>query len=232
MEFQPEPRSIGDTVGGHMDPNSTMPSTIGRSFYSGSASPARLERIEEGQGFLHAGVQETPGMQVMLPTQEPPPEIIPHATNEPTPPSLAHLDSSNIIGRLEDCYQYVHYDEDVRGLGIHVKWGPPQPYAETVVESGESEKRGVTRGDIIAEVNGIETYGRTKDELLPLLGLRPLTMKIYRSSACASCGHYFLPNETICQNCNAMRPVCSCGQPLSPNAVFCRKCGAKQEINC
>jgi membrane-associated protease RseP (regulator of RpoE activity) len=76
----------------------------------------------------------------------------------------------------------VHFMQEKRwnSLQCAVEWKDP-PLVAKVVRNGAAERRGIREGDRILELNGTETDGKSRAELLPLLGQRPLTIKVERT---------------------------------------------------
>jgi hypothetical protein len=194
-------------------------SVVGRT----SEPPGKVENNQERRPFLEADTQDrclqmAAAEKVLVP--EPPPEL--------TSSTVREALSGACATRIDTGYHTVYFDQNVpRGrLGFRVSWEAQQPFACVVVPGGEADRQGIIAGDILAEINGLATNGRTKDELFPRLSVRPLTLKLYRNSACDSCGYACLPNETFCSKCGKKRRICTCGEIFVPDAVFCRRCGA------
>ena len=72
------------------------------------------------------------------------------------------------------CLQF-EFDERVQKLGFEVVWAD-RPCVGSVVPNGEAERVGLVAGAVITEMNGISTLNKSRDELMPLLKLRPLRL--------------------------------------------------------
>jgi predicted metalloprotease with PDZ domain len=75
--------------------------------------------------------------------------------------------------------QYVEtFTEAVKELAFEVEWIQPAPVVVEVGPDGAAERRGIRAGDRILEVNGAETEGLSREQLLPILRQRPLILKL------------------------------------------------------
>jgi len=63
-------------------------------------------------------------------------------------------------------------------LQCKVQWDQPAPIVVELAPDGGAQRHGISAGDLILEVNGIETEGLSREQLLPLLQQRPLTLKL------------------------------------------------------
>jgi len=66
--------------------------------------------------------------------------------------------------------------EGVKKLGFEVLWESEWPSVLAVLPEGEAQRLGVEAGDVLKEINGTCTRGRTRDELMPRLKERPLEL--------------------------------------------------------
>lgn len=74
------------------------------------------------------------------------------------------------------------FGEQVKRLEFEVEWKDEQPSSGVVKPGGEADQRGMVRDDRIIEINGKRTSGKGRDDLLPLLKQRPLTLKVDREA--------------------------------------------------
>jgi len=79
----------------------------------------------------------------------------------------------------------VEFGEEVGRLGFEVLWDGAWPAVSNVAPEGEAARRGVAVGDLLREVNGTCTLGKSRSELLPLLKQRPLRLKLSSVPAAA-----------------------------------------------
>mmetsp|Transcript_120607 Transcript_120607/g.208567 ORF Transcript_120607/g.208567 Transcript_120607/m.208567 type:complete len:504 (-) Transcript_120607:26-1537(-) len=77
-------------------------------------------------------------------------------------------------------YHNIYFEEQVEELQFRIAWDTEQPVTLAVKPGGESERRGMRSGDILVEINHSKTLGRTREELLPILAVRPLHLKVER----------------------------------------------------
>jgi hypothetical protein len=77
----------------------------------------------------------------------------------------------------------VYFDEQVGALGFEVAWNLPKadpkeedsrPVVTHVAQDSPANKEGVEPGQVLIAINGAETSGRSRGDLLPLLCSRPL----------------------------------------------------------
>eukprot|EP00929_Paragymnodinium_shiwhaense_P003596 TRINITY_DN104196_c0_g1_i1.p1 TRINITY_DN104196_c0_g1~~TRINITY_DN104196_c0_g1_i1.p1 ORF type:complete len:501 (-),score=112.36 TRINITY_DN104196_c0_g1_i1:59-1561(-) len=73
------------------------------------------------------------------------------------------------------------FDASAARLEFDVEWIDPEPRVGEVNEGGAAHQRGIMKGDIITEIRGTPTSGRSRADLLPLLKARPLYMKLRRA---------------------------------------------------
>lgn len=66
------------------------------------------------------------------------------------------------------------FGEQVSSLQFRISWDGEQPMILAVIPGGEAEKQGLWAGDVLTEINGTMTLGRPREELLPILAVRPL----------------------------------------------------------
>lgn len=99
----------------------------------------------------------------------------------------AALQSGNAVGTSPkargDCVVFrlhVYFDNEVKRLEFEVAWKDQQPEVGTVRPGGEAERRGMVPGDRIVEIGGVNTMGKGREQLLPLLKGRPLLLKVDR----------------------------------------------------
>jgi hypothetical protein len=133
--------------------------------------------------------------------QEPPPEVTSISDG------LADRDSGDRAAQMQSGYISINFDQNVPPgrLGFRVSWEAQQPFACVVIPGGKADQQGIIPGDILTEINGLATSGKTKDELFPRLSMRPLNLKLYRNAVCTSCGYTCLPNESFCTKCGTKR---------------------------
>eukprot|EP00931_Biecheleriopsis_adriatica_P065678 TRINITY_DN40172_c0_g1_i1.p1 TRINITY_DN40172_c0_g1~~TRINITY_DN40172_c0_g1_i1.p1 ORF type:complete len:483 (+),score=141.02 TRINITY_DN40172_c0_g1_i1:72-1520(+) len=70
----------------------------------------------------------------------------------------------------------LHFGEHVKRLGFEVLWELERPSVGNVQPGGEAESAGLISGMVLTEINGTATLGRARDELMPLLKVRPLEL--------------------------------------------------------
>mmetsp|Transcript_45539 Transcript_45539/g.97642 ORF Transcript_45539/g.97642 Transcript_45539/m.97642 type:complete len:493 (+) Transcript_45539:63-1541(+) len=75
----------------------------------------------------------------------------------------------------------VQFGEDVKKLGFEVLWETEWPSVLKVLAGGSAEAAGVAAGDVIYAINGTCTQGRSRDEMMPLLKIRPLELQLKQS---------------------------------------------------
>eukprot|EP00931_Biecheleriopsis_adriatica_P003955 TRINITY_DN10569_c0_g3_i1.p1 TRINITY_DN10569_c0_g3~~TRINITY_DN10569_c0_g3_i1.p1 ORF type:complete len:721 (+),score=117.48 TRINITY_DN10569_c0_g3_i1:74-2236(+) len=79
------------------------------------------------------------------------------------------------------------FGEEVQAhLGFKVLWGKDstdRPAIQRVDEDSAAHSRGICPGDILVAINGVATVGRAREDLLPLLRLRPLQIELVRRGA-------------------------------------------------
>ncbi|CAE7647058.1 lsg1 [Symbiodinium sp. CCMP2456] len=73
----------------------------------------------------------------------------------------------------------LHFDEHVKKLGFEIVWEAERPCVGSVVPGGEAERAGLVPGAVIMDMNGISTLGKSRDELMPLLKIRPLQLNAH-----------------------------------------------------
>eukprot|EP00416_Gambierdiscus_australes_P033676 CAMPEP_0171114870 /NCGR_PEP_ID=MMETSP0766_2-20121228/86375_1 /TAXON_ID=439317 /ORGANISM="Gambierdiscus australes, Strain CAWD 149" /LENGTH=184 /DNA_ID=CAMNT_0011577183 /DNA_START=1 /DNA_END=555 /DNA_ORIENTATION=+ len=76
----------------------------------------------------------------------------------------------------------VRFGEDVKRLGFEVLWEDERPKVGNVVADGEALKSGLLTGDVLMEIAGSDTLGKSRDELMPLLKVRPLQLNLLRNN--------------------------------------------------
>lgn len=76
--------------------------------------------------------------------------------------------------------KYFFFDKHISKLEFRVEWGAGRPAALDIKPGGVAEEKGIMSGDVLVEMNGTETRGRSRDELLPILAERPLLLKVER----------------------------------------------------
>jgi len=86
--------------------------------------------------------------------------------------------SSNLPQNV--CLLHKFFDEGAKRLEFEIEWQHARPAVGVVKPGGQAERRGVVQGDQIVEIAGQSTEGKGRDELLPLLKERPLSLKIHR----------------------------------------------------
>ncbi|CAE7203291.1 lsg1 [Symbiodinium sp. CCMP2592] len=73
----------------------------------------------------------------------------------------------------------LHFDEHVKKLGFEIVWEAERPCVGSIVPGGEAERAGLVPGAVIMDMNGISTLGKSRDELMPLLKIRPLQLNAH-----------------------------------------------------
>lgn len=86
-----------------------------------------------------------------------------------------HPEPADFTFRVRICF-----DHAVERLEFQVNWEQPVPIVGRMKAGGEAERHGVCAGDTIATLNGMETAGLDRSELLPHLQERPLTLGLNR----------------------------------------------------
>lgn len=156
---------------------STEPQTVGRT-RAGSAPPAT--RVETGKQMpSHADIElEQEYISADEETADEGPaadaEIMMHDTAVVT----HHEEelTEDFIFRL--C---MLFEQDVKSLEFQVNWQDDMlPAVGIVKEGGEADRRGILQGDSIDAINGVPTAGKVREDLLPLLKVRPLTLQVGR----------------------------------------------------
>lgn len=97
----------------------------------------------------------------------------PKDTLKALPVEAEHPDSES------DSYPWsleLHFDEHVKKLGFEIVWEAERPCVGSIVPGGEAERAGLVPGAVIMDMNGISTLGKSRDELMPLLKIRPLQL--------------------------------------------------------
>lgn len=79
------------------------------------------------------------------------------------------------------------FTEGVKELECRVDWDQSVPTVACIVPRGPAEVCGIRTGDCIVQINGMETGGQSREQLLPILQQRPLTLKLKRK-ACRTTG--------------------------------------------
>lgn len=74
----------------------------------------------------------------------------------------------------------ITFEAKVKKLGFEVLWDEEFPAVGALKPEGAAQRRGVTEGDVLWEIQGTSTQGRTRAELLPLLKERPLRITLRR----------------------------------------------------
>jgi len=74
------------------------------------------------------------------------------------------------------------FDENVAVLGFEVRWNEPQPMVGHILPGGAAHQNGVRPGDVLVEINGADTWGQNRENLMPLLKMRPLRIGLERHS--------------------------------------------------
>lgn len=87
-------------------------------------------------------------------------------------PASAHLE---LVTFQLQC----HFDKNVGRLEFEVAW-KEIPCVSVVKPGGIADSRGLAPGDLLLEIAGVQTAGKGRDELLPLLKSRPLFIKVER----------------------------------------------------
>lgn len=75
------------------------------------------------------------------------------------------------------------FEDGTPQLGFSVHWEPNDiPLVGRVLAGGAADTRGILQFDRLAEVNGMATTGKARDEVLHLLKVRPLHLRMVRAS--------------------------------------------------
>jgi len=80
---------------------------------------------------------------------------------------------------------YRTFGLDVEQLGFRIAWNA-LPSVQMLEEGSAAQACGLKNEDVILEINGMETEGKERSELLPKLKERPLELKIQRPAAQAT----------------------------------------------
>jgi len=78
----------------------------------------------------------------------------------------------------------ITFTEEVEKLECNVEWDQlgGLPIVFKVVPKGAAERHGIQAGDRILQINETKTQGQSREQLLPLLQQRPLTLELQRMS--------------------------------------------------
>ncbi|CAK0790585.1 unnamed protein product, partial [Prorocentrum cordatum] len=76
--------------------------------------------------------------------------------------------------------RHAFFPEGTARLGCEVEWRADQPRVAGVSANGQAERCGLKPADRIVEIASTRTSGKCRDELLPLLKVRPLMIKVDR----------------------------------------------------
>eukprot|EP00930_Biecheleria_cincta_P059518 TRINITY_DN45235_c0_g1_i1.p1 TRINITY_DN45235_c0_g1~~TRINITY_DN45235_c0_g1_i1.p1 ORF type:complete len:655 (+),score=120.89 TRINITY_DN45235_c0_g1_i1:153-1967(+) len=114
--------------------------------------------------------------------------------------------------------QHITYNfgHDVQQLGFRICWRGERPTIEKVDDGGAASQHGIAEKDVLLAINGLDTFGRTRQELLPMLKIRPLQLQLEGSPAdLDDTLRHVLPgsemrpsSEALTDKCSE-RPVCS-----------------------
>lgn len=74
----------------------------------------------------------------------------------------------------------VAFDAKVKKLGFEALWDEEFPVVGALKPDGAAVRCGVLEGDVMLEINGTSTQGKTRDELMPSLKSRPLRITLGR----------------------------------------------------
>jgi len=93
------------------------------------------------------------------------------------------------------------FGEEVKHLGLRVQWSAQRPTILRVDEGTAAQTVGICPGDLLLAINDTTTEGRTREELLPLLRHRPLTLQFVRklgdSSHATGTMTFGTPNHSV-----------------------------------
>ncbi|CAE6923882.1 cac [Symbiodinium natans] len=93
------------------------------------------------------------------------------------------------------------FGEEVKHLGLRVMWSAERPTIQRVDEGTAAQVVGICPGDLLLAINETETAGRPREELLPLLRLRPLRLQLMRKgtdcSAATGTMTFGTPNHSV-----------------------------------
>ncbi|CAJ1363098.1 unnamed protein product [Effrenium voratum] len=78
------------------------------------------------------------------------------------------------------------FGTEVRNLGLRILWNNARPVIQHVEQGAAAQEVGICGGDYLQAINGTDTLGRSREELLPLLRVRPLTLELQRKVASPS----------------------------------------------
>ena len=91
--------------------------------------------------------------------------------------SVEPMEQEEIDSESHDpCSLHLYFDEHVKKLGFEIVWEAERPCVGSVVQGGEAEKAGLVSGAVLMDMNGVSTLGKSRDELMPLLKVRPLQL--------------------------------------------------------
>lgn len=81
----------------------------------------------------------------------------------------------------------ITFTEEVEKLECNVEWDQlgGLPIVFKVLPKGAAERHGIQAGDRILQINETKTQGQSREQLLPLLQQRPLTLELQRMSCMA-----------------------------------------------
>jgi len=96
-------------------------------------------------------------------------------------PTLAPPASENYIH--QDAGAVVFFDQHVGSLGFEIRWGEEWPRVGHIMPGGAAQQMGVRHDDALLEINGSSTLHRSREELMPLLKVRPLQLVLARDEA-------------------------------------------------
>jgi len=112
--------------------------------------------------------------------EKPPAAQTPRATVEAAAGTTEVAAASMMLEPLEIVVQF---DEEVKRLGFEVLWEEERPVVGNVMSDGAAQRSGMSPGDVLTQIGGLDTLGRSRDELMPLLKVRPLELKMTRAAA-------------------------------------------------
>lgn len=110
------------------------------------------------------------------------------AQSSPQPQKVTrHYDLLDSPGQTHGSDEYTFpiravFAPAVGQLEFQVAWCSSAPIVTNVVPNGASELHGIQSGDCMVQLNDVEVQGQSREELLPILRQRPLTLKLNRKA--------------------------------------------------
>merc|ERR1719262_1280237 len=92
--------------------------------------------------------------------------------------------ASTHAANANNCFVFrrrICFDESMQRLGLEVTWRDP-PVVAFVTPGSDADQQGILPGDSIISVNGMNSVGQTRAEVLLKLKERPLALELDHST--------------------------------------------------